>query len=88
MTNRDQKIAEIRNAWITAVKRKQQLIHEIWKVEEIENKTKQMLLKYGKEDFLGMVQETADVAPNHHCTCSCDRCSFRCRLGDILYGPA
>ena len=88
MTNRDRKIEEIRNTWITAVKRKQELIHEIWKIEEIEEKTKQMLFKYGKQDFMGMVQETTDMAENHHCTRSCDRCSVRCRLGIILYGTA
>ena len=88
MTNRDRKIEEILNTWMAAVKRKQELIKEIWKIEEIEEKTKQLLFKYGEEDIMGVVQETADVVENHHCTCSCDRCNIRCRLGTILYGSA
>lgn len=88
MTNRDRKIEEIREAWITAVKRRQELIKEIWSVETIENKTKELLTRYGEEDFMGMVQEPTTLVANHHCTCSCDRCNFRCRLGTILYGDA
>lgn len=88
MTNRERKIAEIRDAWITAVKRKQELIKEIWKVEEIESKTKQLLFKYGEEDIMGVVQETTDMAESHNCPCSCDDCRVRCRLGDILFGSA
>lgn len=88
MTNRDRKIAEIRETWVAAVKRKQELIKEIWKIEEIEEKTKQMLFKYGEEDFMGVVPETTDVVENHNCTCSCDSCSVRCRLGAILFGTA
>lgn len=88
MTNRDRKIAEIRNTWITAVKRKQELVNELWKVEEIESKTKQLLFKYGEEDIMGMVQETTNVVENHNCPCSCNDCHIRCRLGILLFGTA
>ena len=88
MTNRDRKIEEIRNTWITAIKRKHELIKEIWKIQEIESKTKQLLFKYGEENIMGMVQETTNVVENHHCTCNCDNCSVRCRLGTILYGSS
>lgn len=88
MTNRDRKIEETRETWVTANKRKMELVREIWKIEEIIDKTKELLIRYGQNETLGMVQETTDLVENHHCNCSCDSCNFRCRLGTILYGES
>ena len=87
-TNRDRKIKETREMWITAVKRKDELIRELWKVEEIENKTKEQLKRYGEFEFQNVVQKPADMVENCHCDGNCDSCSVRCRLGIILYGNA
>ena len=48
-TNRDRKIEATREMWATAVKRKDELIRELWKVEEIENKTKEQLKSHGRK---------------------------------------
>lgn len=84
-TNRDRKIEATREMWVTAVKRKNELVHELWKVEEIENKTKEQLKKYGEYEFQNVVQESADVVKNYRCDGDCNSCNLRCKLGDILY---
>lgn len=87
-TNRDRKIEATREMWITAVKRKDELIHELWKIEEIENNTKEQLKRYGEYEFQNMVQEPTDVAENCRCNGDCNSCGVRCKLGNILYGYA
>ena len=87
-TNRDRIIEATREMWATAVKRKNELIRELWKVEEIENKTKEQLKRYGEFEFQNVVQKTADMVENCRCDGNCDSCSVRCRLGNILYGNA
>lgn len=87
-TNRDRKIEATREMWVKAVKRKDELIRELWKVEEIENKTKEQLKKYGEFEFQNVVQETADVVEDCRCNGDCNSCNLRCRLGHILYGNA
>ena len=87
-TNRDRKIEATREMWVTAIKRKDELIHELWKVEEIENKTKEQLKRYGEYEFQNVVQESANVAENCCCNGDCNSCSIRCKLGNILYGNA
>lgn len=87
-TNRDRKIEATREMWATAVKRKDELIRELWKVEEIENKTKEQLKKYGEYEFQNVVQESADMVENCCCNGNCNSCSVRCRLGNILHGNA
>lgn len=87
-TNRNLKIEATREIWATAVKRKDELIRELWKVEEIEDKTKEQLKKYGEYEFQNVVQESADMVENCCCNGNCNSCSVRCRLGNILYGNA
>lgn len=87
-TNRDRKIEATREMWVQAVKRKDELIRELWKVEEIENKTKEQLKKYGEYEFQSVVQEPADVVKDCRCDGNCSSCNLRCRLGNILYGNA
>lgn len=87
-TNRDRKIEATREMWVTAIKRKEELIRELWKVEEIEDKTKEQLKKYGEYEFQNVVQESADVVKDCRCDGNCNSCSIRCKLGNILYGDA
>jgi len=87
-TNRDRKIEATREMWATAIKRKNELIRELWKVEEIEDKTKEQLKKYGEYEFQNVVQESADVVENCCCNGDCNSCSVRCKLGNILYDNA
>lgn len=87
-TNRDRKIEATREMWATATKRKNELIHELWKVEEIENKTKEQLKKYGEYEFQNVVQESANVVEDCRCDGNCNSCRIRCRIGNILYGDA
>ena len=87
-TNRDRKIEATREMWAKAVKRKDELIRELWKVEEIENKTKEQLKRYGEYEFQNLVQEPADVVENCRCNGNCNSCSVRCKLGNILLGDA
>lgn len=44
-----------------AEKKKHELMHEIWKIETIANNTKEKLIKYGEQDFMGVVSETTAV---------------------------
>lgn len=87
-TNRDRKIEATREMWVAAVKRKDELIRELWKVEEIESKTKDQLKKYGELEFQNVVQEPTNVVEDCRCDSNCSSCNLRCKLGHILYGNA
>lgn len=61
MTARESKISELKETWMEAERKKHELMHEVWKVETIANNAKEKLMKYGEEDFLGVVPETTTM---------------------------
>lgn len=61
MTNREKAIKEIKQAWLDATLRKEELIREIWKTEVIINNSLEKLCKYGEQDFQGVAGETTKL---------------------------
>lgn len=61
MTNREKTIKEIRDTWLGATLRKEELIKEIWKQETIIKNSLEKLCKYGEEDLTTMAEQTTDL---------------------------
>lgn len=61
MTNREKTIKGIRQTWLDATLRKEELIKEIWKQETIINNSLEKLCKYGEEDFNRVAEQTTDL---------------------------
>lgn len=61
MTNREKKIEETRQAWGQACLEKEKLIHEIWRIEAQIEALKNLMVKYGVEEFHYLAKEAAEL---------------------------
>ena len=61
MTNREIKIKETRDAWAECIRKKEETVHELWRLETKIKELGEKLCKYGEQDIPGMAETSANV---------------------------
>lgn len=61
MTNRENKIQELRKKWAVCRTEMLEKTNELWKLEKIEKEITKKLCEYGEQDFQRMAEQTTDL---------------------------